>query len=82
MVWPFVGPLSLRDTVGYVGDRFLNPLTYIDPTEAVWGATVFYTVNETSLHIGDYEDFLDAAIVPYDAIRDAYLQNRVKKIAE
>ncbi len=27
--WPVLGPCSVRDSVGHVGDYFLNPLTYL-----------------------------------------------------
>ncbi|MEW6586765.1 MAG: VacJ family lipoprotein, partial [Nitrospirota bacterium] len=32
IVWPLIGPSSVRDTVGEVGDFFLDPVTYVDPT--------------------------------------------------
>jgi ABC-type transporter lipoprotein component MlaA len=37
-------------------------------------------VNEVSLRIGDYEALKEAAIDPYLALRDAYLQWRQKKV--
>jgi phospholipid-binding lipoprotein MlaA len=37
-------------------------------------------VNDTSLKIGDYESLKGAAIDPYVAIRDAYVQYRLKKV--
>jgi phospholipid-binding lipoprotein MlaA len=39
-------------------------------------------VNDTSFKIGDYESFKDAAIDPYVAMRDAFVQNRLKKVEE
>jgi len=39
-------------------------------------------VNETSFRIGDYEALKEAAIDPYVSIRDAYIQNRKKKVEE
>ena len=39
-------------------------------------------VNETSFRIGDYEALKNAALDPYEAFRDAYIQNRLSKIAE
>jgi phospholipid-binding lipoprotein MlaA len=80
IVWPILGPSTLRDSAGILGDRFLNPITWADiPIEEAVGATVFKTVNETSFRIGDYESVKDAAIQPYEAFRDAYLQYRKKK---
>ncbi len=82
IVWPFIGPSSLRDTVGLAGDTFLHPVSYIEPTEAALGIRAYETLNRTSLHIGDYEDLKEAAIDPYIALRDAYIQNRKKKVEE
>jgi phospholipid-binding lipoprotein MlaA len=42
----------------------------------------YEAVNDTSLRIGDYEALKEAALDPYVAIRDAYVQNRNKLIAE
>lgn len=82
LVWPILGPSTLRDTVGFVGDRFLNPVAYVDPTALSIGISAYKTVNETSFRIGDYESLKEAAIEPYDAIRDAYIQYRQKKVEE
>jgi phospholipid-binding lipoprotein MlaA len=82
IVWPFLGPSSLRDTVGTVGDGFLNPVNYISPIETSIGITAYDKVNTTSLHIGDYEDLKKSAVDPYVSIRDAYLQYRKKKVEE
>jgi len=76
VMWPFFGPSSLRDTVGMAGDYFLDPLSYVHP----WydGALIkgYDKVNATSLSIGDYEALKAAAIDPYIAIRNAYVQHR------
>lgn len=82
IVWPFLGPSTLRDSIGMVGDAFLNPGSYIEPTEAAVGIEAYKTVNETSFRIGDYESFKKAAVEPYEALRDAYIQNRKKKVNE
>jgi len=37
-------------------------------------------INNTSLRIGDYEALLEAAIDPYVAIRDGYIQYRMKEV--
>jgi phospholipid-binding lipoprotein MlaA len=82
IVWPFIGPSSLRDTVGLAGDYFLDPVSYVNPMEALFGIRAYDEVNETSLRIGDYEDLKKAAIDPYISIRDAYIQHRQKKVDE
>lgn len=82
IVWPFLGPSTLRDTVGFFGDRFMDPVTYVDPQSASMAIGLYDRVNALSFRIGDYEALKDAAIDPYEAFRDAYLQYRKKKVAE
>lgn len=80
IVWPFLGPSTLRDSVGLVGDFFLNPVFYVQPVEAAVGIKAYEIVNETSFKIGDYESLKKAAINPYDALRDVYIQHRKSKV--
>jgi len=78
--WPVLGPSSPRDTVGAVGDLFLHPLTYLDPWFATAAVRGYEKVNGTSFRIGDYESLKEAAIDPYVAIRDAYVQYRLNMV--
>jgi len=78
--WPVFGPSSPRDTVGMVGDTFLYPSIYFGPWEVWAGSRIIEKVNDTSMRIGDYEALKDAAIDPYVAVRDAYVQYRLKMI--
>ena len=80
LVWPVFGPSSPRDTVTIVGDYFLYPVSYISPWYAGVGVRAYEEVNATSLRIGDYEALKNAAIDPYVAFRDAYIQYRFKKV--
>jgi phospholipid-binding lipoprotein MlaA len=85
VVWPFVGPSSARDSVGWLADRALMPTTYVSSSFPSWegiGLFAHDAVNKTSFHLGDYEALKDAAVDPYVAMRDAYRQYRQKKIAE
>jgi phospholipid-binding lipoprotein MlaA len=80
ITWPLFGPSNLRDTLGMVGDGFLTPTTYLSPWYAGAGTRAVDRVNDTSLSLGDYESLKGAAIDPYVAIRDAYVQYRWKKV--
>jgi phospholipid-binding lipoprotein MlaA len=86
IVWPILGPSSLRDSIGFVGDRFLHPFSYVGTgSTSIVVAAGTYTheqVNDTSFHIGDYEDIKKASVYPYVGFRDAYVQNRQKKVEE
>lgn len=76
IVWPFLGPSTLRDSIGKVGDYFLDPVSYIDPFEARLAIRAYDQENRASLQLGEYEDFKEAALEPYIAIKDAYIENR------
>jgi phospholipid-binding lipoprotein MlaA len=80
--WPILGPSSLRDTVGYVGDLFLDPRTYLLNRYLIASISVWILdrVNETSLTLREYEDLKKAALDPYIALREAYHQYRENKI--
>ena len=76
LVWPVLGPSSLRDTVGFFGDLAFNPITYIDSTGASYAVGFYRRFNDLSLRIGDYEAIKQAAVDPYIAVRDGYIQFR------
>jgi phospholipid-binding lipoprotein MlaA len=80
---PFFGPYSLRHGIGALGDLFVDPIFWL--IEDLWVSLAIRageTVNDTSLRIGEYEALKEAAIDPYIMIRNAYVQNRNKLIAE
>jgi phospholipid-binding lipoprotein MlaA len=76
IIWPFLGPSSLRDTIGTVGDGFLSPVNYINPVEDAVAINSYEYFNDVSLHIGEYEDLKESAIDPYIAVKDSYVQHR------
>ena len=82
LVWPFLGPSTARDSLGMVGNQFLNPIRYIEPSEVSIGISVLSGVNQGSLHIGEYETFKSAAVDPYVAMRTAYVQYRRMQIRD
>jgi len=80
IVWPLLGPSTLRDSAGMVGDQFLNPVRYVKPAEASIGISAVDATNKGSFHIGEHEAFKSAAVDPYVAMREAYIQYRSKQI--
>jgi phospholipid-binding lipoprotein MlaA len=78
--WPILGPSTLRDSFGRVGDYFLSPPNYVDPTELSIAIDAYDRVNTTSLRIGDYESLKKAALDPYEALRNGYIQLRQSRI--
>jgi len=82
LVLPILGPSNLRDAVALVPDWQLDPLTYIPNWKVEYGVRAFEAVNNVSLHLGEYESLKKDAIDFYPFLRDAYEQNREKKIKE
>jgi phospholipid-binding lipoprotein MlaA len=83
LVLPVLGPSTLRDAVGLAGDSFLlDPVNYVSPWELRLGINTLDIINKTSFRIGEYERMKDAALDPYVAIRDAYIQNRRMQVSQ
>ena len=86
IVWPLLGPSSLRDTVGLVGDRLMYPFTYVNRDDLSYAnqaeILAHEKVNDTSFKLGDYESFKKSALDPYVSMRDAFAQHRRKKVEE
>ena len=82
LVLPLLGPSNARDGIGRLGDWFLNPVSYVEPTEAAYGITAFRYTNSSSLRLGEYESFKSMTVEPYIAMRRTYAQYRTKQIQE
>jgi len=82
IVWPFIGPSDLRDTIGKAADIFTQPATYLVDWWILLAARAFQEINYTSLHIGEYETMKKEALDYYTFMRDAYEQMRIKEIKE
>ncbi|UCG59969.1 MAG: VacJ family lipoprotein [Phycisphaerales bacterium] len=82
VVWPFFGPSTARDSVGMLTDLLLHPTWYVEPWQASFGASAVEYTNESSFHVGEYETFKSAALEPYVAMREAYIQYRDRQIQE
>jgi phospholipid-binding lipoprotein MlaA len=85
LVWPILGPSSIRESVGWLGDTYLDPLTYTDLTFIEFLAVRGYkNVNQLSLELtgNEYETLTEGAVDKYAAVRDAYIRFRAKKVSE
>lgn len=76
IVWPFIGPSSLRDTFGRIGDAFTSPLFYIEPWEASLAANAGFRFNDLYEVLPSYIDLRSIAVDPYLAMREAYASMR------
>jgi len=81
LVWPVIGPSSLRDTFGIVGDSFVSPINRLSTNWNI-GLRTYDVVNDTTFRIGEYERVKQAAIDPYSSLRDIYVQYRDRQVAE
>lgn len=80
VVWPFLGPSNVRDTVGMMGDFFLSPSTYV-------GGDFMYVTNgingvETTLQTQEAREEMKDGFDSYVKTRDAYQAYRVRMIEE
>lgn len=82
--WPIFGPSNIRDTIGKVGDSFLNPLSYIYFDDSMNGIAVHAgkRVNQTSLVLGEYEQFIESSFDPYIAMRQFFTDSRRSQILD
>jgi len=80
IVWPFLGPSTVRDTIGYATDGAMWPLPYVVPwavsIPAGGGKAAITAINFRSLHLNLFEDVDRYAVDLYGAVQDGYLQRR------
>jgi phospholipid-binding lipoprotein MlaA len=76
MMLPIFGPSSVRDTVAWPADIYVDPFSYVDPTRArnqIWAGRV---VHQRSELLDAKKVIESAALDEYQFVRDAYLQRR------
>jgi phospholipid-binding lipoprotein MlaA len=85
IVWPVIGPKSVRDTVGFAGDVALNPASWFTygiigglTGTATLAVSAPQTVGNTSDKLDTYETVTKHSVDPYISVRSAYVQNRKK----
>jgi len=79
-VIPILGPSTIRDTVGWAGDIYVDPFISVSKNEIYWGALGLRVIDRRAdlLQAGDILE--EAAVDPYSFLRDAYLQRRRHKV--
>jgi phospholipid-binding lipoprotein MlaA len=81
LVVPFMGPSTLRDFAGTMGDSFAKATYYPWNDDDVTSITAYgaNSINTISLHLGEYEELKSMSFDPYVSFRDGYFQMRSKK---
>lgn len=80
IVWPFIGPSSLRDSIGRVGDLFTDPIYYVQPWTLAWGTGLGLRFNDLGSVLPTYNDLKSIAVDPYLAMREAYVNMRAQQV--
>ena len=80
LVLPFLGPSSLRDGIGRIGDCFTDPMFYVYPWELAASSELwlrFHTLDEL---LPTYISLRNAAVDPYISMREAYVSYRRQQV--
>lgn len=76
IVLPLLGPSSGRDFFGRVVDYFTNPVTYVKSDEWRYGLTALDVLDTRADLLGASRVLEEAALDPYEFIKDSFLQKR------
>ena len=90
LVLPFLGPSSLRDTVGLAGNTLLNPVNWsatertFQGYDSTWrlGTQSLDFANDSPTQLRTYDSFKQSAVDPYISVRHGYLQHRAAAIKQ
>lgn len=80
IVWPILGPSTVRDSIGLIGDHFLDPVSYVRPSITAISISAGRAFNDIDEALDLYDDLKKTAIEPYSSARDAYIQYRRAQI--
>jgi phospholipid-binding lipoprotein MlaA len=81
LVLPIIGPSTVRDGFGRLGDEFVSPQNYISNNWVRYGLDGLYYL-DLRARLLDVEGALDSAFDRYAVLRSVYLQRRQYKVTE
>jgi phospholipid-binding lipoprotein MlaA len=76
VVWPLLGPSTVRDSIGLPLDRIASPALVISDGGFQFGITLLQVINARANLLGASQVIDDIALDKYTFLRDAYLQRR------
>lgn len=80
IVWPFLGPSSLRESVGFAGDCVVDPFFYVYPWELSTVSELYLRFNDLEGTLSTYTSLRGIAVDPYIAVREAYISYRNQQV--
>lgn len=81
VVWPFLGPSNVRDSVGMVADWEVDPIYRIKDDETFWAVVILKSIDTRARFLGAKDVVAEASSGdPYVFIREAYRQKRIDLI--
>ncbi len=80
IVWPFLGPSSLRESVGFAGDCVVDPFFYVYPWELSTVSELYLRFNDLEGTLSTYTSLRGIAVDPYIAVREAYINYRNQQV--
>jgi len=76
IVWPLIGPSTVRETIALPLDRSVSPAIYISDGSYQFGIVGLQIINTRAKLLGASQVIDDIALDKYTFVRDAYLQRR------
>jgi len=80
VVLPFLGPSSVRDALGEIPDYFTDPVSYIKPVKDSYFVYTGRFIDRRAQLLDVSNLVEDAALDPYQFVRDGYLQRRRSRV--
>lgn len=76
IVWPLLGPSTVRDTAKLIGNLAVTPQAFVSDQTLYYGLTGLQVVDARSKYLDASELLDESSLDPYSFVRDAYLQRR------
>lgn len=76
LMWPIAGPSNVRDSVGWVADGFLNPLSWVIPTEYLMARGAVQGLDLREQTIEGLDELQRGSLDFYARLRSVWEQRR------
>ena len=76
LILPFLGPGTVRSSAAFAGEIPLKPQNYVFDWPYTLGSSLYFNFNASDELYKAYDQITGAAIEPYSALRNAWLERR------